>query len=175
MKIEKTIATKIQITDVYGLDPVSVYLEDFEPRKGKITISCWDKSWHSYWGGMGDRTISEFFLSCDNHYIAKNLSSIKSSINDYEALSEKIKAFYGDDIDYFVLEELSELSGDQNDGYNWTQTNHKVMNEVLGCDWFYDVPTMQNPKYKYLCSIIDTVKDALRQVNKSDKNTSEEK
>jgi hypothetical protein len=165
MSIEQSVVRKIKIKDIYGLDPISVYLEDFELGKGKITISCYDKSWHSYWGGMSDRTIDKFFLSCDNHYIAKNLSSINSSIYDYETLSDKIKDFYGDDIDFEVLDELSALSGDQNDGRFWIDNNAKIMEEVFGYDWYYDIPMMENPKYKYLCKIIDTVKDSLKELD----------
>ena len=169
MKIEETKVRKLHVTDIYeshGLDPIHIYLEDYEPRKGKITISCYDKTWHSYWGGMGDRTISQFFLSCDNHYIAKNLSSINSSINDYEKLSEKIKEAYGDEIDFDVEDELRELEGDQNDGENWVRNNGKIMEEVFGYDWYYDIPTTINPKYKYLCRIIDLVKEVLEYTEK---------
>ena len=164
MNIEHSNVKKIKISDVYGLDPISVYLEDFEPRKGKITISCWDKSWHSYWGAMGDRTIAEFFLSCDNGYLAKNLSSISSSVNDYDALAKKILDHYGEDIDYFVREEINSMSDDV-DWDAWLRgEGHEIMTDVFGEEWWYDIPTMTNPKYKYLCRIIDTVKDALREL-----------
>lgn len=166
MKIEHNNVRKIFITDIYkshNLDPVSIYLEDFELGKGKITISCYDKTWHSYWGGMSGRTISEFFLSCDNGYIAKNLSRISPSIPDYEALYDKIIEYYGEeDIDYFVKDEMRQLQSCQDEGRDWVMNNSDIMEEVFGCDWFYDVPEMENPKYKYLCEIIDVVKEVLR-------------
>jgi len=174
MQIEQSNVRKLKITDIYqskGLDPIHVFLEDFEPRKGKITISCYDKSWHSYWGGMGDRTIAEFFLSCDNGYLAKNLSSISSSINDYKALGEKIKKFYKDeydegDFDATEVYEAVESMGEESDEWDiWIRNDAKVMCEVFGEDWWYDIPTMENPKYKYLCRIIDAVKEALRSSN----------
>lgn len=165
MKIEQKKVETIRIDDIYqshGLDPITVFLEDYEPRKGKITINCYDKSWNSFWGGMGDRTIAEFFVSCDNHYLAKNLSGVSSTVDDYEELSRLIKEFYGEDIDFEVEDELRELSGCQNDGHNWVNNNAKIMEEVFGCDWYYDIPTMENPKYKYLNRIIDTVREALQ-------------
>lgn len=55
------------IKDYSGLDPVSVFLEDFESGKGKITIECYGKYWSAYWGAMGERTISEFFSSCSDN------------------------------------------------------------------------------------------------------------
>lgn len=171
MKLEQTIARKIKVSEVYGLDPISIYLEDFEPRKGKITISCYDKSWHSYWGGMGDRTIDKFFLSCDNHYIAKNLSTISGNINDYEALGKKIKEFYKDDYEnnefeaIELYEAIDSMSDDHNEWDAWIRNDAQVMTEVFGCDWWYSIPTMANPQYIYLCKIIDTVKEALRSVS----------
>ncbi|WP_417447222.1 hypothetical protein [Kangiella sp.] len=165
MKLEQATVRKIKISEVHGIDPIHVFLEDFEPGKGKITISCYDKSWHSYWGGMSDRTIDQFFISCDNHYLAKNLSCIRSSVNDYEALAEKIKDYYGCDIDFYVLDEMSALYGDQNDGEHWVRENIEIMEEVFGCDWYYDIPTKENPRYRYLCNIINTVKKALVKYN----------
>ena len=167
MKIEETKVKKLHVTNVYeshGLDPIHIYLEDYEPRKGKITISCYDKTWHSYWGGMGDKTIAEFFLSCDNHYIAKNLSNINSSINDYEKLLMADTNYNVGLIDYFVNEELSELDGDQSDGENWVRNNGKIMEEVFGCDWYCDIPRMENPKYAYLCRIINLTKETLKTI-----------
>ena len=52
MKIEASKVTKLLISEVQGLDPITVFLEDYEPGKGKITVSCWGKSWTAYWGGM---------------------------------------------------------------------------------------------------------------------------
>lgn len=161
MNIEQSTARKIQITGVDNLDPVSVYLEDFAPGKGKITISCWDKSWHSYWGGMGNRTISEFFLSCDNGYLTKNLSSIRSVVNDYETLMRDVINHYGeDDIDFFLADELESLE-DNSDWEVWVRDNSKIMIEVYGEDWHYAIPVKENYQYTYLCKIIDTVKEAL--------------
>ncbi|MBN3864331.1 hypothetical protein HCU66_19030 [Pseudomonas frederiksbergensis] len=32
---------------------------DYKTGAGKITINCWDKSWNSFWGAMGPRTVAE--------------------------------------------------------------------------------------------------------------------
>ena len=137
MQIAQSNVRKITITEMKGLDPISIYLEDFEPRKGKIIISCWDKSWHSYWGGMGDRTISEFFLSCDNHYIAKNLSSISSSINDYEVLGIKIKELTkdgGENDDPEIYEQADSMETDEWEC--WLRSNSNIMTDLFGDDWW---------------------------------------
>lgn len=168
MNIEQSNVRKIKVTDIlksHSLDPISIYLEDYELGKGKITISCWDKSWHSYWGGMGNRTISQFFLSCDNGYLAKNLSSVESTVYDYDKLRDQIFDYYHEDIDYFLQEELNSMSEDA-DWESWLRNEgHDVMVDVFGEEWWYDLPTMANPKYKYLCRIIDTVKEVLKTIS----------
>jgi len=44
MNVEISTVTKLLITGAEGLDPISVYLEDLSPCKGKITVSCYDKT-----------------------------------------------------------------------------------------------------------------------------------
>lgn len=165
MKIEESFTRKILISDIENLDPVSVYLEDFKPRHGKITISCYDKSWNSYWGGMGDKTISEFFLSCDNHYLAKNLSSTRSSVTDYDSLGEKIITHYGDDIEWDLKDDIEALGNDDAEWDAWIRNNGDTMTEVFGEEWYYyGLPTKENPQYAYLCRIINAVKYGLKSV-----------
>lgn len=164
MKITQNNIRKIHATEIKGLDPISIYLEDFKPGKGKITISCWNKTWHSYWGGMGDRTIDKFFLSCDNHYLAKNLSSIRSTVEDYESLGEKIKKYYGDDIDYFLKSEIESMGDEQEEWHCWLRSNGEIMDEVFGEEWWYDIPTKENHEYTYLCRVIDATKEILKKV-----------
>ncbi|WP_342648774.1 hypothetical protein [Pseudomonas sp. REB1044] len=68
MNVEKSTVTKFLITGAPNLDPISVYLEDLAPCKGKITVSCFDKTLHAYWGGMWDGlTIAQFSASCKTH------------------------------------------------------------------------------------------------------------
>ena len=93
MNIETSTVTKLLITGAEGLDPISVYLEDFEPCKGKITVSCYDKTWHAYWGGMWDGlNVAQFFCKLHDAYIIgyfdRSLSSRRFSA---EALADKAR------------------------------------------------------------------------------------
>ena len=147
MKIKKSEVTKLLLTEVDALDPITVFLEDFEPRQGKITIECYGKSWSSYWGGMGSRTISEFFCSCDEHYLAKNLSDIKSEIFDIDQIRTDAK------------EKGIECWRD--DPWN----DYEFLEEMYGSDpvnWGDSLPTTSNSDYEYLCRIIKTVQTALK-------------
>lgn len=85
MNIQESQIKKIRLTELDALDPVTVFIEDHEPGKGEITFKCYGQSWSAYWGGMSGMTVMEFFLSCDDHYLAKNFwdhSKEKTEIDD---------------------------------------------------------------------------------------------
>ena len=170
MKIQESTTRKLLITEVEALDPITVFLEDLEPRKGKITINCWDSSWSAYWGGMGSRTIAEFFCDCNNQYLIGNLSNVDSKINDYDSLdtwlrNEVIKLRKARDID---KEEAAELWEDiemycQNcEHWLKSESGSKLCHKIIGDDWWYSIPSIINPDYAYLSRIVDAVRDALK-------------
>ena len=41
------------------------------------------------------------------------------------------------------------------------------MAAVVGDEWWYDLPMVDNPDYTYLCRIIQAVRDGLREYTKS--------
>ena len=73
MNITDTTVQLLTITDVPGLDTIRVYLEDYEPGRGRITISCYGRAWTAYWGGMYQATLKQFVPSCGADYIRDNL------------------------------------------------------------------------------------------------------
>ena len=105
MKVETSTVTKIVISDVPRLDPITVFLEDYGLRdcgyadnpnyktgSGKITINCWDKSWNAYWGGMGPCTVAQFVVKCGADYVLNCLSRGLSSTRLTGAALEKLAA-----------------------------------------------------------------------------------
>ena len=70
MKVNFSKARKMTIQDVPGLDPITVFLEDFAPGQGQITIVCWGEAWTHYWGAMGEKNdLMKFVSKCDNGYL----------------------------------------------------------------------------------------------------------
>ena len=148
MKIESINITKVRLTDLDRLDPVSVYAEDFDKGQGQITIICYGKAWTSYWGGMGDQTIKKFFCSCDEHYIAKNLSDIDSEIYNIDQIRKDA--------------EENGLECYRDDPWN----DYEFLTEMYGpdpMDWRDSLPKEPNYEYQYLCRIIKAVQDAFKQ------------
>lgn len=82
MKLEISNTVKLVLSDLERLDPITVFLEDLGVRpvpiegdpdywtgQGKLTITCWGKSWSAYWGGMGKRTLAQFVVDCHTEYV----------------------------------------------------------------------------------------------------------
>ncbi|BET63293.1 hypothetical protein [Yersinia pseudotuberculosis] len=170
MQVEISQSFKMRITELERLDPVEVLVDDYEPGRGKITITCYGKAWTASWFAMSGQTISQFFRRCDNDYLIGYLSPqldksvdddndanivfVKQEIiklrRDGEITSEKARIYWGiaessDDVKYEICNWISgsELSG------------------LLGDDPYYaNWPTVENHHYKYLSRICDAVKEA---------------
>lgn len=66
--------TRHYIEDVPGLDPITVFLEDFQPGVGRLTVVCYGKSWTAFWGGMGDCDLRGFMSVVNENYLTDKLS-----------------------------------------------------------------------------------------------------
>lgn len=167
MEITRSQCEKIDIRGVEGLDPITVMLEDFGPGQGRITIMCWDEVWKSFWGGMGDRKISQFVCSCDHHYLANKLSRIKATVPDNEALRTMARKRIGQrrargDLDKHTAADLLTQLKDHEIVPNSDITYSLFCDIFDHTDWVFQIPEKSNHEYKYLCRIIDTVKGALK-------------
>lgn len=182
MKIEQKQVTLLTITEVPNLDPIRVQTEDLEPGKGRITVSCWGKSWTSYWGGMGEKNkIADFFCSCNPQYIIGNFTTeMDSTRYSGDVLVERVKKSiitrrHGRCLEYGHLDkaEAKELWRDV-----WIADLHyndspqtlpnDLMTKLYGAEWWFEAEraTEPNPDYQYLTRIIEAVQDAFRQIAK---------
>lgn len=56
------------------LDPVTAFMQDFEPGRGELTLVCWGRAWTHFWGAMGDgSTLRDFLLSASTGYLVGKL------------------------------------------------------------------------------------------------------
>ncbi len=169
MKIELKKVDTLRITEVRGLDPITVMLENFEPGKGKITIECFGESWSASWGAMSGDTVQQFVCRTDDHYLAKNLSNINSSIIDVEASIKALKGIVDQQVkDQDITRSYASFLKDDIDNFEtpmqWIQTFSDTAHEILGGEpWHYQFPTKINPNYSYLLRIIQTVRSALKE------------
>jgi hypothetical protein len=187
MNIESGTITILRINsimDSHSLDPIRVTLDDIEPGKGRINIECWGRAWASYWGAMGkDNTLAQFFVSCDNDYLIRNLAeNMRPTRYSGEALARFtrkticLRRRFRDSrtmVDYDSLgrkgaRELFDAAGDL-DSCDTPQScwNHsELLAQVFGEEWFCSLGSESeepNPDYGYLVRICNAVREALRQ------------
>jgi len=173
MKIEQSTAIKLRITEVESLDPITVFLEDYEIGKGKIVIECYGKSWSSFWGAMGGRTIAQFFCSCDEGYLISNLcGALSSEEPDYDAflplarehiLGRRRMNLIGSSLAraLYDIEDWEEYAPEHSyDTYKCTDFESEEEFEYLDFGSI-TVPTRVPHKYAYMVRIIEAVQAAL--------------
>lgn len=171
MKVEMSNIEKLVILDLKNIDNITVFLEDLAPRQGRITISCYNESWTAYWGGIGERTIAEFFLMCDEGYLAKNLAqNLYATVIDVENMAEHARRQiiwerrHGG-MDTREARNLFSQTDDLENAENETtlyDVHSDLLSDVFGDEWYRNLPTVPNGKYTYLCRIINSVKEAIR-------------
>lgn len=169
MNIEQSQVVKLKLTDVDGLDPITVILEDLGKHKGKIIIECYGKSWSSYWGAMGS-SLAEFFVSCNECYLADNLARLDHEVVDDEATESMIKSKIincrrNGNINSFEARTLFDDAS-----FDMVKDGHPLVRSSI-CELLFDgfsdwwnigLPKKPNPDYVYLCKIIRAVQVALK-------------
>jgi hypothetical protein len=178
MKVAQTEITQLVLTELKSLDPVKVMIENISPGAGNITISCFGKSWTSYWGSMSGMTIQDFFLSCNNPYLINCLDrGISSTIDgeDNEANINFVKDMIcklrrENEITEFEAREYWREAEDSDDVKflccNWT-ANSSLRNIMGDEPWYCGWPSVPNPDYEYLKRIVQAVREALEEIREA--------
>jgi hypothetical protein len=164
MKLATSQITKLVITDVKGMDPISVMAEDFGPGAGKITITCWGEAWTHYWSHMGEQnTMRSFFLKASTSYlIGKLKTGIRSRVDDEndEALSLAMRKWIiAHRRDGGLTAEEARAQWDQAELVTFGD-HVDLCREVFGDEWWEHLPKKANPDYEHIGKIVDTVKAA---------------
>lgn len=144
MNIEKRKTETYALTDLDMLDPVTVYVTNYNTGQGKIVVECFGEAWTAYWGGMGVNTLQQFFLTCDNNYIlGKMLKETRQT--DFEEIND-IAHKRGFDLCVTSDIEIAMQSD--------------TMTECFGADWRMDLPRCNTGEYEYLGRILNAIKGA---------------
>ena len=169
MIIKESTVTKLTVTDVPHLDPINVFFEDYGPRQGKVNIEVHGDSWSYFWGAMGEGySIKSFFLKADTGYLAKKLKiGIPTTVDDdsQEALQLAAKREIIKSRRWFLWSK--ESARDKWDLINsissyGKEENEDILYEIFGDEWYNWLPQKPNPRYQYLCRIIEVIKSAIR-------------
>lgn len=170
LKITQTTIKNLKI-EAKGLDLINVYLENVEQSKGRIIIECYGKVWATFFNGMGDNKISEFFLQCSNESLIERFDSkLESEIVDGYKLPQFLKGEINKQLANGDIDEKK--ANHYLNGINCIDCipgNEALFLTILGDDWEYaEFPMMKHPGYKYLERIINAVKEALKELRKND-------
>lgn len=164
MKIETSTVTKLLISDVPSLDPITVFLEEMPVYRGELIVKCYGRSWSAYWGSMGS-TLTEFLQQANTDYIAGKLHHGEIDIIDKEGLETQLKRT--------VLKRRFDRDLTSREAYDLMykietsdfdhpfHLDSAMMVELIGEDWHVCLPTTIHPDLAYLMRIIDAVKAAV--------------
>jgi len=173
MKIQESTVKKLMIKRE-NFDAINVFVENFKPEVGRVTIECSGDSWSHTWCRMGfsTPTVEKFFLKCDVHYLVQKLAPhINKTKNDLKKLpkvaqAEIIKKRKEDDVGKLKARNLYDLAKH----IEYDGIDEDLLCDIFGDEWWTYIPQKLNPKYKYVCDIIHIVKDAFRVGDKNGQN-----
>lgn len=168
MVLKESTITKLTISDLPNLDPINVFFEDYGPQRGKVTIEVCGDSWSYFWSAMGEGySIKSFFLKAGTDYLVRKLRiGIRDTIDDdsqdalvlaakKDILEQRRRGDYSKHLARELWNRLDEID---DCGVN---SNHEILREIFGDEWYYCLPQIPNPKYEYLCRIVNTIKEAV--------------
>ncbi|ELV5048833.1 hypothetical protein SHB66_004294 [Salmonella enterica] len=175
--VEKINVLSFIITGAERLDPVRVMIENIEPGKGLLTITCFGRSWNGSWGSMGGDTVQEFIKRVSNDYLigclAPRLESTVDADNEANLIfvkSQIIKLRREREID---REEAREMWTEANDAENVKANccdflvGDKLLNLFGDDSWYAGWPTVLNPEYQYLDRVINAVRDGMAEMERA--------
>lgn len=177
MKVEKSDVLAFTISDVERLDPVRVMIENYEPGKGRITITCFGKAWTGAWFAMGGDTVQEFIKRVSNEYLIGYFDpQLQSTVDDDNDANlefvkgEIIKIRRRQEIDADDAREMwEEAEGAEDVKANCCdcRVGEKLL-ELLGDDpWYAKWPAVPNHNYQYLERIIDAVRGGIVELERA--------
>lgn len=125
MKIEIGNIKQIKISDVEGLDPIRVMVEEYGHGEAKVIIDCYGQSWSSYWGSMGG-TLREFFTRTNVDYLLNCFDrGLRPTTQELD--TQAMQTTFVEKVRETVIERVK-------DGYTKCPCNREVYDECLNVD-----------------------------------------
>lgn len=175
--IEKMDVLSFTITGAERLDPVRVMIENYEPGKGRITVTCYGQAWTGAWFAMGGDSVQEFIKRVSNDYLIGCLAPrLESSVDDdNDANLEFVKTQ--------IIKLRREQEIDKGDAREmWIEAENAEDVKASCCDfivgdrllklfgddpWYAGWPSVPNPKYQYLDRILNAVRVGLVEMERA--------
>lgn len=175
--IEKMDVLSFTITGAERLDPVRVMIENYEPGKGRITVTCYGQAWTGAWFAMGGDTVQEFIKRVSNDYLIGCFDpQLQSTVDDENDANlafvkgEIIRLRREQEIDGNEARTMWDEAVDADD-VKASCCNYLVgdkLLKLLGDDpWYAGWPSVPNPKYQYLDRILHAVRVGLVEMERA--------
>lgn len=175
--VEKTDVLSFIISGVERLDPVRVMIENYEPGRGRITVTCSGKAWTGSWFAMGGDSVQEFIKRVSNGYLIGYFDpGMESTVDDD---NDANLAFVKTEI--IKLRRDSEITSDEAREM-WVEAEDAEDVKVSCCDcrignklpgllgdepWYAKWPAVPNHKYQYLDRIVNAVRVGLSEMERA--------
>ena len=171
MKVTTGTVKRYYITELDRIDPITCYVENYQPGKGKIIIECFGQSWSSFWGAMGTGDLQEFFVSANSDYLVTNLSNAlhstkKVSYEDWTPYAKKEVVRLRREDPYEMSAEKARGLYDRLDGEP-LYDHCDLLLSIYGGEWWYDWPQERNEDYYYLERVVEAVQEAFKETKVS--------
>lgn len=90
MKVEQGNCRVLVIKGAPALDPITVFIENYAPGQGRMTVRVYDRAWTAAWFAMNGRTLEQFVATCDWDYVHGNLTQgLNGRVLKYVAKSDR--------------------------------------------------------------------------------------
>lgn len=178
MKWTESSVSKIELTEMERIDPVTVFLETVPSQlnggsKGYLTMVFFDESFSARWPSMGhNKTIEEFILGQDIEYLAQSLAGERIAqfswglfINNAKTaiLRDRKERLISKDDARERWDAASEMRPEEyyfDDTLNWD-----TIVAAAGDDWYAHIPKMDTPLGRDLKIGLTALKQCLMERN----------
>lgn len=175
--VKKMDVLAFTVTGAERLDPVRVMIENIEPGKGLLTITCFGQSWNGAWGSMGGDTVQDFVKRVSNDYLigclAPRLESTVDDGNEANLIfvkSQIIKLRREREIEKGEAREMW-IEADDAESVKANCCDFLVGDKLLNLfgdePWYAGWPTVPNHEYQYIGRIKNAVRDGLNTMERA--------
>lgn len=175
--VTKTDVLAFTITGADRLDPVRVVIENIEPGRGLLTVTCFGKSWNAGWGSMGDCTVQAFINRVSNDYLIGCMApQLRASTDDDNEANlifvkkEIIKLRRQQEVGWIEARNMwieAENSDDVKESCCNFHLGRHLLNLFGDDPWYAAWPSVPNPDYQYLDRILNAVRVGLVEMERA--------
>lgn len=144
MRVSKSNTETYVITEVPGLDPITVFISNHRRGSGRMVVEHFGDAWAHYWIAMGDRTVQQFVAGAGLDYLLRKLCR-ETKQTDFDAIN-RIAQEKGIELDVTTDVEVAFAAED--------------MELIFGEDWYLDMPRRHSNEYLELRKVLTIVRAA---------------